>query len=74
MAKPEGQMCEAPAIRSADVSRHDYGVAGFGEPARLNHISKTVLSIVKFGGPGVLNCELFGGWFAFRQVGQRVLY
>ena len=51
MAKPEGQMREAPAIHFAAVSRHDCGVAGFGEPAKLNHKSKTVLCIVKFGGP-----------------------
>ncbi len=27
-----------------------YAVADFGEPRRANHISKTVLCIVKFGG------------------------
>ena len=50
MAKLEVQMGEASAIPSAAVSRQDCGVAGIGEPARLNHISNTVLSIVKFGG------------------------
>ena len=31
---------------------HIHAVADFGEPDRASHISKTVLSIVKFGGPG----------------------
>ena len=30
---------------------HNHAVADFGEPAKASHISKTVLSIVKFGGP-----------------------
>ena len=29
---------------------HNHAVADFGEPAKASHISKTVLSIVKFGG------------------------
>ena len=31
--------------------RWHHAVAELGEPGRLNHISKMVLSIVKFGGP-----------------------
>ena len=38
--------CVRPAL-----SDHDRGVADFGEPDRTSHISKMVLSIVKFGGP-----------------------
>ena len=30
--------------------RYDCAVTDFGEPARTSHISKMVLSIVKFGG------------------------
>ena len=30
---------------------YDRAVADFGEPSRPSHISKMVLSIVKFGGP-----------------------
>ena len=30
---------------------YDRAVTDFGEPARLSHISKMVLSIVKFGVP-----------------------
>ena len=30
---------------------HNHAVADFGESARTSHISKMVLSIVKFGGP-----------------------
>ena len=30
---------------------YDQAVTDFGEPARTSHISKMVLSIVKFGGP-----------------------
>ena len=33
------------------LSCHNRGIADLGEPARLSHISKMVLSIVKFGGP-----------------------
>ena len=37
---------------------YDRGVTDFREPARTSHISKMVLSIVKFGGPiGTLTCE-----------------
>ena len=31
---------------------HHHAAADFDEPVRISHISKTVLSIVKFGGPG----------------------
>ena len=30
---------------------HSHPLADFGEPARTSHISKMVLSVVKFGGP-----------------------
>ena len=42
---------------------HNHAVADFGEPAKASHISKTVLSIVKFGGPKwIVGGTIFEMW------------
>ena len=43
----QGGGCDRPCRPCYDCAGTD-----FGESHRINHISKTVLSIVKFGGPG----------------------
>ena len=42
---------------------YDCLVAGFGEPDKTSHISNTVLSIVKFGGPDLtVGSTIFELW------------
>ena len=40
---------------------HNHAVADLGQPAKASHISKAVLSIVKFGGPSEKSVEA-AGW------------
>ena len=51
------QQCEL------DRLRHSRAVADCGGPAKLSHISKMVLSIVKFGGPSLaVDTTVFEMW------------